>query len=255
MNYFLEDDSLYIHEPKVENSGLPQGVFLKRHKVTLPDGSPLHWSTLNAQTEIEIYGRVFRITGYDGFTSQFYESEGVALNPCETDVEDNFSRTRMMVDMKQIPPDRAETKQYLEAMLNGSAPNKNLANDRKVLSFTVLWDDGSYGGWEKQYTLNFFLSDNTIEVKELRAANSGIDPFPMLLKRMTVQKEYSSFALKKEEIYMPEDLRIGKPINIYSREFLPVNCDEFTKQWYQTHQGVTQTPMKAKQPSSSLVYH
>lgn len=51
----------------------------------------------------------------------------------------------------------------------------------------------------------------------------------MLLKRMTVQKEYSSFALKKEEIYMPVDLMIGKPINIYSREFLPVDCDEFTK--------------------------
>jgi len=91
-----------------------------------------------------------------------------------------------MVDMKQNPPDRAETKQYLTAMLNGAPPNKNLANDRKVLSFTVLWNDGSYGGWEKQYTLNFFISDNTIEVKELRAANSGIDPFPMLLKRMEV---------------------------------------------------------------------
>ena len=54
---------------------------------------------------------------------------------------------------------------------------------------------------------------------------------------------------------MPDDLRIGQPITIYSREFLPVNRDEFTKQWYLEHQGVTQTPMKAKQPPSSLVYH
>jgi hypothetical protein len=49
INYFLEDDTIYIYEPKVENSGLPQGVFLKRHKVPAPDGGALHWSAFDAQ--------------------------------------------------------------------------------------------------------------------------------------------------------------------------------------------------------------
>ena len=49
INYFLEDDTIYIYEPKVENSGLPQGVFLKRHKVPAPDGGTLHWSAFDAQ--------------------------------------------------------------------------------------------------------------------------------------------------------------------------------------------------------------
>jgi len=31
--YHLDDDTIYIGEPKIENSGIPQGVFLKRHKV------------------------------------------------------------------------------------------------------------------------------------------------------------------------------------------------------------------------------
>ena len=31
--YYLMDGTLYITEPKIENSGLPQGVFLKRQKV------------------------------------------------------------------------------------------------------------------------------------------------------------------------------------------------------------------------------
>ena len=31
--YYLSDETLYITEPKVENYGVPQGVFLKRHKV------------------------------------------------------------------------------------------------------------------------------------------------------------------------------------------------------------------------------
>lgn len=47
INYFLEDDTIYIYEPKVENSGLPQGVFLKRHKVPAADGC-LHWSAFDA---------------------------------------------------------------------------------------------------------------------------------------------------------------------------------------------------------------
>ena len=31
--YYLMDDTIFITEPKVENSGIPQGVFLKRQKV------------------------------------------------------------------------------------------------------------------------------------------------------------------------------------------------------------------------------
>jgi hypothetical protein len=32
-NYHLDDDTIYITEKRQENSGIPQGVFLKRHKV------------------------------------------------------------------------------------------------------------------------------------------------------------------------------------------------------------------------------
>jgi len=48
-------------------------------------------------------------------------------------------------------------------MLKGGRPNKNLHsfldNDRKVLSFKVLWEDSSYDGGDKHYVLNYFLSD------------------------------------------------------------------------------------------------
>ncbi len=111
-----------------------------------------------------------------------------------------------MLDMKQIPPDLAETKEYFEVKLKGGKPNKKLdkyiANDWKVLSFTIVWNDSSYDGGEKTFTLNYFLSDSTIEVKEIKVANSGIDPFPMLLKRMAVPKRpvlthYPGMSLKQ----------------------------------------------------------
>lgn len=34
--FYLDDDTFHIIEPKVENSGIPQGIFLKRHKLPKP---------------------------------------------------------------------------------------------------------------------------------------------------------------------------------------------------------------------------
>ena len=39
-------------------------------------------------------------------------------------------------------------------------------NDRKVLSFKIQWNDTSYDGGLKYYTLNYFLSDGTVRVFE-----------------------------------------------------------------------------------------
>ncbi len=54
--YHLEDDTIYIGEPKIENSGIPQGVFLKRHKVPRASGEgTYHWTDLNVSIEVDIY--------------------------------------------------------------------------------------------------------------------------------------------------------------------------------------------------------
>lgn len=117
-----------------------------------------------------------------------------------------------MLDIKQTPPDLAETKEYFEVKLKGGKPNKKLeqyiANDWKVLRFTIVWNDTSYDGGEKTYTLNYFLSNNTIEVKNIRVENSGIDSFPMLLNWMAVPKaavltHYPGMSLRKQDFYEP----------------------------------------------------
>jgi hypothetical protein len=41
--FHLDDGTTFVNEPKVENSGINQGVFLKRHAVPKPDGSPYSW--------------------------------------------------------------------------------------------------------------------------------------------------------------------------------------------------------------------
>lgn len=108
----------------------------------------------------------------------------------------------------------AETKEYIEVMLKGGRPNKALKsfidNDRKVLSFSIVWEDRSYDGGDKFYILNYFLADQSCEVKEINESNTGRFPFPMLLKRKKLAKapiltHCPGMSLRKEEYYGPED--------------------------------------------------
>lgn len=101
-----------------------------------------------------------------------------------------------------------ELKEYLEVKLAGGHPNKNLknyiSNDRKVLSYNVAWNDPGFDGGIKKYILNYFLSDKTIEIKEILVPNSGKDAFHLLLKRSKLAKEpikthFPGMSLRKED--------------------------------------------------------
>lgn len=185
--YYLDDDTLNITEKRIENSGITQGIFLKRHQVPNPAGGVYTYKDLNLGMNVDVYGRVFRFTNCDEFTKKFYNNEGIQLNNPESTPDDTFAHTRAMINMKQTPPDEAEQKEYVEVLRGGGNPNKALAsfldNDRKVLSYKILWNDNAYDGGQKFYVMNFFLADNKVEVKEINEQNTGRFPFPMLLKK------------------------------------------------------------------------
>jgi len=128
--------------------------------------------------------------------------------------------------MKIPPPDEKEYKEYFEVKLGGGHPNggleQYLKNDRKVLSFDIMWDDKSLEGDVNFYTLNFFLADGNVDVKEVRAVNNGKDSFPLFINKMKLPKvpiltHYPGMSLKKEEYYEPKDLICGQHIKIFSR--------------------------------------
>jgi len=169
-----------------------------------------------------------------------------------------------MVYFKQNPPDRAEVKNYIEVMLKGGRPNTHklapfLDNDRKVLSFAILWNDTAYDGGLKYYRLNFFLADNTIEVKEIIRPNSGCYPFSMLLRRQKLAKvpvltHYPGLNLKEIPNYMPEDLVCGESVIVWGRQCLIYDADDFTKKWYQSNLNMTQKTVSLPKPSPDVFY-
>ena len=161
-----------------------------------------------------------------------------------TDLFKNFMRTK---DAKINPPDTKEYKEYIEVKLGGGHPNdgleKYLDNDRKVLSFKIVWYDSTLEGGHNFYTLNYFLADDSVEVKEIRHQNSGRDPFPLLLNRQKLPKKaintvYPGMSLEREKYYCPADFATGEPVNVFGRETRIIDADNFTKAYYKFRLGI-----------------
>jgi hypothetical protein len=67
--------------------------------------------------------------------------------------------------------------------------------------------------------------------------NSGKDPFPLLLRKSKLPKKplftyCPGLNMKKDEYYGPKDLVLGNYIEVYNRNCLISDCDDFTKKWY-----------------------
>ena len=69
IHYFLEDDSIAVVEPPVENSGIPQGVLIKRHRIPRSTTEFYSIKDFNLGININFYGKTFRIVDCDQFTA------------------------------------------------------------------------------------------------------------------------------------------------------------------------------------------
>lgn len=187
--YYLNDGTIHVTEPKVENSGIPQGYFIKRQLIykDRDQNIPFTWQDFNVGQNITFFERTYRIVDCDDFTKFFLSDQGVQLGKPENIEVDAFGHYTKLKEQKIPPPDYKEYKEYYEVKLGGGHPNGGLdlylTNDRKVLSFDIMWNDTTLCGGINFYKMNYFLADNTVEVKEVRKQNNGKDPFPLLLQR------------------------------------------------------------------------
>lgn len=271
--FYLEDDSIQVNEQKVDNSGIPQGTLIRRHRVPLPPPNDNHFYTVdhfNVGQEISLYSKVFKITGCDEFTQNFLTKLGVRVGKPESSPEDPYAvhRAKITESMQPLRPYEKEDtlKQFLQY-------------DRRVLRFYCLWDDvDSMFGDAREMVLHYFLADDTIEIREIIRSNSGRDAVPMFLRRQRLPKEPVSLlqpgrmtgrtvlnvfgpmghggrwildSLKTGAVhinyYIDADLSIGSVLNVWGRRFLLCDCDEYTKEHYQTKFGVDNfQPIKYK---------
>ena len=78
--YYLEDDCLQVFEPCEENSGLPQGCLVRRHRVPKPDGSFYGMADLQIGAVIDVYKKMIHIYDCDDFTRKTLTERGLPVS-------------------------------------------------------------------------------------------------------------------------------------------------------------------------------
>lgn len=257
-NYYLEDGTLSVSEPKQENSGISFASNLKRHIVPHPDGTPITVKDFRIGEPITFYGRTYMVCDADSFTREFLAGCGEELPAAITMPLDGYmtERNRPPPTNRGIPS--IATLSPLNILLSPAqvrATQQFLAFDRQVLRCDCTWDDtASLHGYKHFLTLYYFLADGSIALVEKDTQNSGRDPFPNFFSRQKIAKPTDpdgrfdssslgsvTFAENKDTVYYSEeDIRIGNLLNLFGRKVLIHDYNRFTRDHLATNRGVTE---------------
>eukprot|EP00657_Telonema_sp_P-1_P009512 TRINITY_DN374_c0_g1_i3.p1 TRINITY_DN374_c0_g1~~TRINITY_DN374_c0_g1_i3.p1 ORF type:complete len:298 (+),score=132.91 TRINITY_DN374_c0_g1_i3:339-1232(+) len=247
--YYLEDNTIQVNEPKEENSGIPQGAFIKRHHIPKGQGEFYTIVDLSLGMDVSFYGRTFRVVDCDAFTAQFFEENKLDLGSPEEypynphDLHYTAMKEREIMTRGSSSVKTDDLMHWTEAMLgrptnliNEDKLAQFLKYDRQVLRFFCLWDDTpSLYGEQRKFVLHYYLADDTIEIVESYKVNSGRDPFPLLLARMKLPITWDKPGRK--EFYSAADLKIGTTLNVFGRELLVCDCDDFSSEFMESNFG------------------
>jgi hypothetical protein len=263
MTYFLEDGTMQITEPKVENSGIwPQGPFVKRHRI--PNAAGGFWGPQHIKlgTNITIYARTFRVVDADTFTKWFYDQAQMDIGVEEEAPLDNFLETQVwkkesLTKVIGYPADVMEGKEFNELNMGGGRRNKGmkqfLENDRKVLRFYAYWDDTTRYGSRMYFTIHYFLADDTVEINNMYMRNVGRWLCPIFFTRGPLELNPSVVAMPgmiapPSPLLKPKDIEVGKTIPVWGRQLFVYDCDDATKDFYEKYMGKRPEPISVPEP-------
>ncbi|EDW74855.1 uncharacterized protein Dwil_GK15906 [Drosophila willistoni] len=264
--FYLEDGTMQVTEPKVENSGIPQGCLVHRQRI--PKSPPtdrefISIFDLNVDSDVQIFDRNYHISGCDIFTRQFLNRAGIAVPETQQEPNDPTTEIRKRSGLKQTGnasasalPKRHSFAQFLEF-------------DRHVLKFQGYWNDRSEYGDVRKLEICYYLADDTIDIKEKFPKNSGREGPSTFLRRGKLPKEFTGLQLpgqqtsvtllnvlgsnmrdvryvadplntgkKQINYYTDQDLQIGAVLNVFRRAVVITSCDQFTQNYYRAKYGI-----------------
>ena len=234
--FYVEDGTIEIIHTKQENSGIPQGVFLRRSRVEKPESqrrrrssavragaghhtAPPDFYTMNdlkIGNDVEIYGRRFSVVDCNESTRKYvtdalgWHEVDVAPLPFPRDSFTEYNRTKMRRESGVPGVDRKrkmnELKEVMESMLGKqiSVTDRGsfLESGQDALCFHIVWDDRERLFGDVQFfKLFYFLADDTVEILPMHRKTDGWDHMPKLLRRLHLPKDgmLESEAVRNEE--------------------------------------------------------
>ena len=106
----------------------------------------------------------------------------------------------------------------------------------------------------KKFVLEYFLSDSSIEMRiEKGRSNMNLDNW-LLLKKCRLPCNWEDVQRGVTPLYFdPTDLRVGSVVDIYSRKFLLLECDQAATEFYRA-QGSPQDRVKLVTVEEHIVH-
>ncbi|KAJ0411721.1 hypothetical protein ATCC90586_002105 [Pythium insidiosum] len=241
--FYLSDRSLAISEPRVANSGLAQGEFLRRSAaVRKPSGERFGPEDFSVGGRVQLLGRSFQLVDCDAATREFYREAlgSPQAEPRRYPDDDAASPADELEALRRRLAARAQAAAVASAESKAEAVRKFHAHSQQVLRFFVSWRDPHPLYPEtRRYVLHMYLSDDTLEVVEPKPERDGRGHFAVLLSRRKMPKAGGASTAAARWLE-PRDLRCGDVVELAARRFLLEDCDAFTRDYYLETHGVTQ---------------
>ena len=217
ITFFVEDGTMMIEEKRQRNSGIDQGLIMKRSQVMDPNaaqyGTPYTLNSFRIGADLQICGCDYHIFDADGFTKEFIPDIGIPELPPEDLYSTKRQLTERPIRVTHINTDKTNLKNFLDY-------------EGKVLRFYCIWDDREHlFGQKRVFIIHYFLVDGSIDVRHQLPPNAGPSEIHMFLSKTHLKNPETNAD------YTDADLRIGKTIYIFTRPFLIFDADEFTKEF------------------------
>eukprot|EP00742_Colponemidia_sp_Colp-10_P002577 GILJ01002753.1.p1 GENE.GILJ01002753.1~~GILJ01002753.1.p1 ORF type:complete len:1046 (+),score=158.87 GILJ01002753.1:79-3138(+) len=243
LHFYLVDGSIHIEEPRQLNSGLPQGVFLKRQRIRNPDGEgDYSIEDFGIGANLNVYGKVIHIVDMDANTRAYFEASGVPTGEPEPYPEDTHEQMLLTNNKLFQARSNPESVSFGIKSMNSRHPRdirSLLENDRKVLRFGATWHVPFVPGmkWTEKFNLLFYLADGTIEIDDLVLPNQGKKPGKFLNRNKLpkvpkLDRNIDAVGQQVQDCYTEQDLFVGSTINVFGRKMLLTSCDPYTQNFY-----------------------
>ena len=254
--YYLVDGTIEISEPRVENSGIDQGQFLKRSAPKEVHAAGISPSTFAIGAAVKICGRNFVVVDCDATTRAWLDAAGspaAEALPFPKTTGEGAPDSRWTL-VTAIGQDGQHDVHCVGSSRSPSASALNFSKFQKhqgaVLCFGATFVDDTpcssieriFSRRTRQFKLRFFPANDTVEITEVLARPDSVSA--SLLKRQKLPLPAAAGSPRCGSGILPEDaappsayvqatdLVCGATIDVFGRSFVLVNCDGFTRAWY-----------------------
>jgi len=264
--YYVEDGTIKIVEKPQMNSGLTQGTIVLRAVIGKPNGFPYLPEDLQIGTDLIVYGRKFRLVDCDAFTKKYLDLEYIEPLVVPTDSYEQYRMTLQSgpsSEWGKFHSKKNVDKIYLEAKLGNSVDNKGregfIRYGNKKLVFRGVWDNtASLYGDVVEFSLNYYLSDDTVEIISLPGSHGKEFHPTKLLKRSKLPKNFENSMnlwdkVDENSFFYWYELYVGMEVEVYGRYLKIIDADASTREFYENADVTLDS--KIPQPIPEAIVH